>query len=77
MSEKQYLTVKELCEIYSASRWAIYEAIRTDSTFPYINLGKKNYRVHKEGFESWLARQSRQHYIPTAEELLKGVIIEN
>jgi hypothetical protein len=74
-----YLKVLEIAKLFGISPSCIYESIRIDPTFPYINLGpRKNYRINPDHFEKWLHKQSRYKSplklsIPTALELLKEV----
>ena len=75
----QLLTVKELMAQYNLSRYVIYEAIKSDPSFPVINLGpKKNYRINKIKFEEWLFRRSKSSEImpfsiPSGDDLLKDI----
>lgn len=42
-------------EKYNLSRYMIYNTIKTDESFPVVDLGpKKNYRIDLNGFEMWL-----------------------
>ena len=73
--EKDYVTVKEICEAYQVSDWTIYQAIHNDPTFPFVNLGKKNYRIHAQKFEEWLLNRTQKQKVqqlklPTADEML-------
>ncbi|OFZ18976.1 MAG: hypothetical protein A2X94_13590 [Bdellovibrionales bacterium GWB1_55_8] len=75
----ELLPIKAIAERFSVSEWSLYEAIRTDPTFPVINLGpKKNYRIDPRQYGLWLREKSRraqlkQTRIPTAAELLRSI----
>ena len=73
----QFLRVKKVISDYPFSKFAIYELIRTDPTFPVINIGpKKNYRILPQLLEQWLKvrMEGRLYYefkVPTADQLYK------
>lgn len=75
----QLKKVKEIKEAYHFSYHTLYGLIKSDPTFPCLNIGpKKNYRIQRDLFVQWLKerckdRQSGSFQIPTAEELLKSV----
>lgn len=74
----EFFTVTKIAKMYNVSPWSIYEAIKTDASFPFHNVGpKKNYRINPVEFRSWLKKKSQltQYKLAnfkTAEELLKG-----
>ncbi|MBF0366480.1 MAG: helix-turn-helix domain-containing protein [Oligoflexia bacterium] len=77
----KYLTVRMVTERFGLSRYSIYELIRSNPTFPYINIGpKKNYRIHSEELEVWLSKRTRYRSsskltIPSVEEVVsKGSV---
>lgn len=54
------LTVKEVSEMLRVSQWTIYHLIKTDPTFPSLNVGiKKKFVVRAEELERWLAQRSK------------------
>jgi predicted DNA-binding transcriptional regulator AlpA len=71
-----WLTVKELAARYELNVNTIYEHIKTDSTFPYRNVGvKKKFIIDLPGFEEWMRKRTeRERFtalnIPTVAELL-------
>ena len=75
--QQRFLRVKEVILGYPFTRYAVYELIKNDPTFPFINVGpKKNYRVMPGLLEEWLKfrleqRNYRRFTIPTPEDLLK------
>lgn len=73
----RYLNVKEVAAMYGISIWTIYELIKTDSSFPYRNIGiKKKFVVNPDEFETWMTERTKKErqkemHVPSAEELLK------
>lgn len=73
---RAFLTVKEVADMLRVSDWTIYSLIKTDPTFPYINIGiKKKLVVESARLSEWMARRSRrlllaEKNIPTASQLL-------
>ncbi len=70
------LTVSEVVARYPLTRWAIYQAIKSDPVFPFINIGPvKNYRINEPKLKIWLLRSqgraSSNVLIPSALELLE------
>ncbi len=69
------LSVDEVSKTYNLSRYTIYTLIKTDSTFPCLNIGlKKNYRIPSQLLEAWLDQRIKErHYygfnVPSAEQL--------
>lgn len=72
---KKYLSVKEIASMYRMSMRVIYNLIKTDPNFPYVNMGvKKKLMIDHEAFETWLMRrtyqeQKNQFRIPDLMEL--------
>ncbi len=64
--------------MYGISQWLIYHHIKTDPTFPYVNVGiKKKLLIELKSFDEWLLARSKRQILenfnlPTAEELLEG-----
>ena len=51
---KKYLSVKEIAFMYSMSIRVLYNLIKTDPNFPYVNMGvKKKLMIDHEAFETW------------------------
>jgi hypothetical protein len=77
-ASKDYLTTSEIAKMFNVSQWSIYEAIKTDPTFPFNNLGpKKNYRINPKEYKKWSQEKSHSTRIRNAkllsfEELLGG-----
>ena len=78
VSEKRFYTIKEVSKMYGISQWLIYHHIKTDPTFPYVNVGiKKKLLIELKSFDEWLFARSKKQVLenfnlPTAEELLEG-----
>lgn len=70
-------TVAQIIKDFKVSRYVVYTAIKTDPTFPVLNLGpKKNFRIDPFMFRRWLARKRpsiEDKQIPTGEELLEDI----
>jgi predicted DNA-binding transcriptional regulator AlpA len=72
---KKYLSIKEIASMYSMSIRVLYNIIKTDPSFPYVNMGvKKKLMIDHEAFETWLMRrtyqeQKNQFRIPDLMEL--------
>lgn len=77
-TKRRFLSVKEISKEYRMSMRVIYNLIKTDSTFPYINMGvKKKLMIDLEAFDLWLVKrtlneQKNQFKIPDLMELTKG-----
>ena len=73
----KFVPVKQLAALYGLNVGVVYEWIKTDSTFPYVNTGvKKKFMVQLDLFETWLQertqRQKNDRFgIPTTDELLQ------
>jgi predicted DNA-binding transcriptional regulator AlpA len=76
-NEVKLLSVSEVSKRYSLSKFTIYHLIRSDPTFPAVNIGpKKNYRIQSDLFKIWLdQRLKERHYydfkVPTADQLYR------
>lgn len=71
------VAIKELTKLYGLKLSAVYGLIKTDSSFPVVNIGlKKKYMIDLIHFEKWLTtrtakeKQDRSHH-PTSQDLLK------
>ncbi len=75
--EKVYITLLEAAKKYNMSRISLYRLIKTDPSFPYVNMGlKKKYMICPDDFETWslnrIAKEkSQQFQLATADELIK------
>lgn len=71
------LKVREVRESFKLSKFALYELIKSDLSFPVVRLGPvKNYRIPENLFIEWLNEKLRHRHqasfkIPTADDLLK------
>ena len=58
---RELLTVKDVATIYKICQRTIYDLIKTDSSFPYINVGlKKKYMIDKEKLEASIEKRTRR-----------------
>ncbi len=76
MVKGEMLKVSEVVAKYPLTRWAIYQAIKNDPVFPFINIEPvKNYRINEPKLKIWLLRSqgrtSSNVAIPSALELLE------
>jgi hypothetical protein len=76
MLKGEMLKVSEVVAKYPLTRWAVYEAIKSDPVFPFINIGPvKNYRINEPMLKIWLLRShgkgSVNVAIPSALDLLE------
>ena len=75
-SRPRFVPVKELAALYGIKTGVVYEWIRAESSFPYVNAGaKKKFLVQLDLFEVWLRdrtmNQRKEHFAaPTTAELL-------
>lgn len=51
-SDKEYLTVKDLCEIYGVSKTTVMNWRKAG--IPFVRLGTRMIRFKKEEVEQWL-----------------------
>ncbi len=76
-SEVKLLSVNQVSRHYSLSKYTIYNLIKSDPTFPAVNIGpRKNYRIQSDLFKIWLdQRLKERHYydfkVPTADQLFR------
>lgn len=75
MKNNKYLSIKETSMIYGISTWTLYELIKTDKTFPWVNLGiKKRYAIDKFKLEDWISKRSTNYEFyasASADDILK------
>lgn len=76
LAQPRLVPIKELMRLYGLKLSAIYGLIRSDSSFPAVNVGlKKKYMVDLNGFNKWLeARSDKEKQArsnePSKEDLL-------
>lgn len=76
---KRFYSIKEVSNMFGISQWLIYAHIKSDPTFPYVNVGlKKKLLIDVARFEEWIIKRSKveidQNFnLPTAQELLQEV----
>lgn len=70
-----YLTVKEIAQMMRVSDWTIYNIIKTDRTFPAVNIGlKKRFVIDRERLPIWLEKRTKniflkENFLPLPEEM--------
>lgn len=76
---KRFYSIKEVSNMFGISQWLIYAHIKSDPTFPYVNVGlKKKLLIDITKFDEWILKRSKteveQNFnLPTAQELLQEV----
>lgn len=76
-SSKKLYTIKEVAKMYGINQWLIYHHIKSDPTFPFVNVGvKKRFLINIERFDSWLENRSKKHVLeshnlPSSNELME------
>jgi hypothetical protein len=76
--KKKFFSIKEIVHMYGLSSWLIYHHIKTDPTFPVVNVGvKKRFLIDPVRFEKWLEHRTTkfkqvEHGLMSAETLLKA-----
>jgi len=74
---KKLYSIKEVSNMYGMSGWLIYNHIKSDATFPFVNVGmKKKYLINIEKLETWLEKRSQnskveEFNLPETQELLE------
>lgn len=64
--------------MYGISQWLIYDHIKSDPTFPSVNVGlKKRLLIRLEHFDKWLNDRSHKqvletHNLPSSSDLIGG-----
>lgn len=72
-----YMTIKETAEFLRVSLWTIYSLVKTDPSFPYLNIGlKKKLVIDRVRLEEWMKVRSKyltrtERNIPSSNDLLK------
>lgn len=71
--ETRLVTVKELSRRYGLSLIAVYGLIKTDSSFPAVNVGlRKKYMIDLNKFNQWLdqrAISTKNDYVAKTETM--------
>jgi hypothetical protein len=74
---KKFYSIKEVTSMYGISSWLIYHHIKTDPTFPVVNVGiKKRFLIDPLRFEAWLEIKTKrfqqaEHNLISSDELLR------
>ncbi len=74
---KKFRSIKEVATMYGISTWLIYHHIKTDPTFPAVNIGlKKRFLIDIIKLESWLNEKTKtfnqsEHRLPSVAQLLE------
>ena len=74
---KKYYSIKEVSLMFGINQWLIYHHIKTDPTFPHLNVGaKKRFLIEPPKLEQWFIKRShklchQQHFLPSAHELME------
>lgn len=74
---KKFYPIKEIAMMYGISSWLIYHHIKTDPTFPVVNVGiKKRFLIDPLHLEVWLNNKTKkfqqaEHNLISSDELLE------
>jgi predicted DNA-binding transcriptional regulator AlpA len=72
-----FVPIKEIARRYGISGWTLYRFIKTDPSFPYLNVGlRKKFVIRESSFLSWMEERTKRErgkifHIPSGNELLK------
>ena len=72
----EMLTIPEASKIFNMSKWALYQLIRSESSFPHRNVGlKKKYVISKIELSKWLSNRCPEQpsAVPTGDEILRRI----
>lgn len=58
--DEELLVADELATLLRVEKYRIYELCRSDSTFPCILLGKRQYRFSRQAVERWIENGGSQ-----------------
>lgn len=78
LPQKRFHSIKEVSTMLGISQWLIYHHIKSDPSFPYVNVGiKKKLLIDLKQFEAWIMKRSKKEVeknfnLPTAQELLEA-----
>jgi predicted DNA-binding transcriptional regulator AlpA len=54
-SQNKFLTIKEVATLMRVSEWTVYSIIKTDRSFPFLNIGaKKKFVVDQTRLAEWM-----------------------
>ena len=73
--KKCFYSIGEISAMYGISQWLLYYHIKTDPSFPHINIGaKKKFLIGLKEFDSWLTEKGHratleQHLLPDPKKL--------
>lgn len=79
LPQKRFYSIKEVSVMYGISQWLIYHHIKSDPTFPFVNVGlKKKLLIELKEFDGWLYKRTRKQIgqdfnLPTAQDLMEAV----
>lgn len=79
LAAKKFYSIKEVSEMYGISSWLLYHHIKTDPTFPVLNVGiKKKFVIDPSKLETWLEEKTNkfkqaEHHYPSSDELLEAL----
>lgn len=59
--EKLILVADEVAVLLRVEKQRIYELCRTDSTFPFIRVGQRQYRFSRQAIQRWLESGGSQN----------------
>ncbi len=69
---KRLKTINEISHEFGVSKTILYSQIKTDPTFPVVNIGrKKKYMIDTTSYLAWLAKQTIRPVKFTGEELVR------
>ena len=69
---KRLKSVKQISSEYGISESILYSQIKTDPTFPVVNIGKKKkYLIDSISYIRWLKSRTLSSSILSAEELIR------
>jgi len=75
--KKKFYSIKEVSTMFGISSWLIYHHIKTDPTFPVVNVGiKKRFLIEPTQFEAWVEEKTKkfkqaEHRLISSAELLE------
>ncbi len=69
---KRLKTINEISHEFGVSKTILYSQIKTDPTFPVVNIGlKKKYMIDTTSYLAWLKKQTIRPVKFSGEELLR------
>ena len=73
--QTHFLSIKEAARMFHVSDWTLYQLIRTDPSFPALNVGiKKKFVIEPNSLDAWFKNRSKRQRdfnfdLPNANEL--------